>query len=188
MKLCGNVLRPRRTIATEFGSPFPVLLFLDNSFNFNSLFIHNNSQHNNSFFLDFLNVKVPCSPSVIYQVNQLPLTAIVLRVLWGFRYSFLRVCSPCNFLLTTEVTIRANTMMITNRAIRMPRQLRWFGLLETNWRRKRRRMWRRNKRNGNIRTINLKCAENNAEKYHNKGHVRHIRRTGDSPLTTLGRA
>lgn len=87
--LCGNVLRLRRTIAAEFGSPFPVLLFLENSFNFHSLFIHNNSQYNNSFFLDFLNVKVPCSPSVIYQVNQLPFTAIVLGVLWGFDIRFL---------------------------------------------------------------------------------------------------
>lgn len=110
----------------------------------------------------------------------------MLGVVWEFRYSFLRFCSPCNFLLTTEVTIRANTMMITNRAIRMPRQLRWFGLLETNWRRKRRRMWRRNKRNGNIRTINLKCAENNAEKYHNKRHVRHIRGTGGPLSPPLG--
>lgn len=36
-------------------------------------------------------------------------------------------------LLTTDVTIKANTMIITSRAIRMPLQLRVLGLAETSW-------------------------------------------------------
>lgn len=34
--------------------------------------------------------------------------------------------------LTTDVTINANTMIITSRAIRMPLQLRWLGLADTS--------------------------------------------------------
>lgn len=34
---------------------------------------------------------------------------------------------------TTDVTIRASTQMMTSRAIKIPRQLRWFGLAETSW-------------------------------------------------------
>jgi len=34
--------------------------------------------------------------------------------------------------LTTDVTIRASTMMMTSSAMRIPRQFRWLGLLETN--------------------------------------------------------